>query len=150
MKRATPHNILWFTSDMQRFDTIHCLEQPTYPHAEPGPSVRGWCRLYACLLPEHGLHTQPVEFSHGEVSKQHPGVHERQRNVLRRRAADPQAAGGSWLCLRFVGQAAHRLTVARSGKAGRGRLQLLPLQPLPVCPTRPGERLHAVAAGPGD
>ena len=28
MKRATPHNILWFTSDMQRFDTIHCLNNP--------------------------------------------------------------------------------------------------------------------------
>ena len=24
----TPYNILWFTSDMQRFDTIHCLNNP--------------------------------------------------------------------------------------------------------------------------
>ena len=28
MKKETPYNILWFTSDMQRFDTIHCLNNP--------------------------------------------------------------------------------------------------------------------------
>ena len=28
MKREPPYNILWFTSDMQRFDTIHCLNNP--------------------------------------------------------------------------------------------------------------------------
>ena len=70
--RGSRPNILWICTDQQRYDTIGALGNPPRRHAQyRSPRGRG-IRIYARVLSESDLHTQPGEFFDRTIRERRP------------------------------------------------------------------------------